>query len=78
MTRVRVTLSPAGDLLKLIVVEPSGVDFLDDEALRAFRASQPFPNPPAGLVDSSGNIVFTFGFHVSLSGNRTSWRFFRE
>lgn len=77
-TRVRVTLTPMGELLKIIVIEPSGVAFLDDEAVRAFRAAEPFPNPPGGLVDASGGITFTFGFHVSLSGNRTSWRFFRQ
>lgn len=76
-TRVRVTLSPSGELLKIIVIEPSGVSYLDDEAIRAFRLAQPFPNPPPGLVNE-GAIVFTFGFHVSVNGNRTEWKFFRE
>jgi TonB family protein len=78
LTRVRVTLSTTGALKGIIVVEPSGVPFLDDEAIRAFRAAQPFPNPPVGLADTGGNITFNFGFHVSISGNRTEWRFFRE
>ncbi len=77
-TRVRVTLSPSGELLKIIVIEPSGVSYLDDESIRAFRAAQPFPNPPPGLVNEYGAIVFTFGFHVSVNGNRTEWKFFRE
>ncbi len=77
-TRVRVTLSPSGELINIIVTEPSGFSYLDDEGVRAFRAAQPFPNPPPGLINAAGVISFTFGFHVSVSGNRTDWRFFRE
>jgi TonB family protein len=77
ITRVRVTLSASGDLKQIIVIEPSGVGYLDDEAVRAFRAAAPFPNPPAALV-TTGSMTFNFGFHVSVSGNRTDWRFFRE
>ena len=77
-TRVRVTLSPAGELTKIIVSRSSGVDLLDDEAVRAFRAAQPFPNPPAGLVDATGNITFEFGFHLEIGGGRKAeWKIFR-
>lgn len=75
-TRVRVNLSPSGELLNIIVVEPSGVQFLDDEGVRAFRAAQPFPNPPPGLVNAAGVITFTFGFYISVGGSRTDWQFF--
>ncbi|HVV87910.1 MAG TPA: TonB family protein [Kofleriaceae bacterium] len=77
-TRVRVSLSPTGELVKIIVIEPSGISYLDDEAIRAFHAAGPFPNPPPALVDESGTITFTFGFHVSVSGNHTEWRFFHD
>jgi TonB family protein len=78
ITRVRVTLTPAGEMTRIIVASPSGVDLLDDEALRAFRAAQPFPNPPAGLVDATGNITFEFGFHLEIGGGRkASWKIFR-
>jgi TonB family protein len=79
VTRVRVTLNPAGDLTKIIVSRSSGVDLLDDEAVRAFRAAQPFPNPPGGLVDASGNITFQFGFHLEIGGGRKAeWKIFRS
>jgi TonB family protein len=74
-TRVRVTLTPMGELLKIIVLDPSGVPFLDEEAMRAFRVAQPFPNPPAGLVDASGAITFTFGFHIQMGRPRVSWQY---
>jgi TonB family protein len=78
VTRVRVTLSPSGELSKIIVSRTSGVDLLDEEAMRAFRAAQPFPNPPAGLVDASGNITFEFGFHLEIGGGRRGeWKVFR-
>ncbi|MBE7452619.1 MAG: energy transducer TonB [Kofleriaceae bacterium] len=78
VTRVRVTLGPGGELKQIIVAQPSGVDLLDDEAVRAFRAAQPFPNPPAGLVDASGQITFEFGFHLQVGGGRKAeWKIFR-
>lgn len=78
ITRVRITLNPSGEMTKIIVANPSGVDLLDDEAVRAFRAAQPFPNPPAGLVDATGNITFDFGFHLEIGGGRkATWKIFR-
>lgn len=79
ITRVRVTLNSAGELTRIIVSSASGVDLLDDEAVRAFRAAQPFPNPPAGLVDATGNITFEFGFHLEIGGGRkATWKIFRS
>lgn len=79
ITRVRVTLDSEGELTRIIVSSTSGVDLLDDEAVRAFRAAQPFPNPPAGLVDATGNITFEFGFHLEIGGGRkASWKIFRS
>ncbi len=79
VTRVRVTLNPGGDLTKIIVSKSSGVDLLDDEAVRAFRAAQPFPNPPVGLIDASGQITFEFGFHLEIGGGRKAeWKIFRS
>lgn len=78
ITRVRVTLSPTGALSRIVVSSPSGVDLLDDEAVRAFKAAQPFPNPPGGLVDATGNITFEFGFHLQIGGGqKASWKIFR-
>jgi len=78
-TRLRITLGPAGDVKKIIVISPSGADFLDDEAIRAFRAAQPFPNPPTGLIDATGLISFTFGFNLEIGANgRSTWKIFRS
>ena len=54
------------------------VDFLDDEAVTAFRDAQPFPNPPPGLVDPDSKLItFRFGFYFEISGAPT-FRVFRQ
>jgi TonB family protein len=79
VTEVRVSLSPKGDLTKISVTIPSGVTELDEEAMRAFRAAAPFPNPPEGLVSaSSGLITFEFAFHFEIGSPSTSWRMIRR
>ena len=66
---MRVRLKPDGHLQNVELESPSGLEFLDDEALQAFRAAQPFPNPPRQLVDSSDGLInFQFGFLFELSG----------
>jgi len=76
ITVLKVNLNPDGSLSKVYVQQGCGVDFLDDEAVRAFRAAQPFPNPPTGLVNGEG-ISFSFGFHFQIGGSRERWRVFR-
>ena len=69
LTIVRVRLKPDGHLENVELESPSGLEFLDDEALQAFRAAQPFPNPPRQLVDASDGLInFQFGFLFELSG----------
>ncbi len=72
MTVLAVRLDRHGTLLDLSVREGSGVAPLDDEALRAFRAAEPFPNPPAGLVGKHGTIMFSFGFFLDI---KSGWDF---
>ncbi len=72
-TEVRVTLRPTGELASVVVLKGCGLQELDDEATRAFRAAGPFPNPPQELV-SNGVIVFEFGFFFEVGGSRTMWR----
>lgn len=77
MTVLRVSLWPDGNLKDLLVEHPSGVAFLDDEALQAFRAAQPFLNPPRQLMDpDSGLISFRFGFIFEINSS-PSFRVFR-
>lgn len=73
VTEVRVSLSRTGEIQNILVTEASGVMALDEEAVRAFRASGPFPNPPDGLVKDN-QITFTFGFYFGVGAPRTSWR----
>ena len=67
-TLLRVQLKPDGSLANVALETPSGVEFLDDEAIEAFKQAQPFPNPPKQLVES-GLIEFRFGFFFELSGS---------
>lgn len=77
ITEVRVSLNPQGKLNKIVVVGPSGVSELDDEAVRAFNAAAPFPNPPDGLVKDN-QITFAFSFYFEIGQPRTSWRVIRQ
>jgi TonB family protein len=67
LTVLRINLDAKGKLSDLHVDQPSGIDFLDDEAVRAFKEAQPFPNPPRQLVEKDGQISFKFGFLFELS-----------
>jgi TonB family protein len=61
-----VTLNGDGTVRKVYVAHPSGLDFYDDEAVRAIRAAAPFANPPEGLKDQDGLIHFNFMFVLSI------------
>jgi TonB family protein len=77
-TVLKVVLKPDGSMHAMAVEKPSGVDFLDEEALSAFNAAQPFPNPPAGLVDPDSRLItFRFGFYFEIDrspGIRVIWQ----
>ena len=66
-TLLRVELKPDGSLANVAVESPSGVEFLDDEAIEAFKLAQPFPNPPYQLIEK-GAISFGFGFFFEIGG----------
>jgi TonB family protein len=74
ITEVRVSLSRHGDVEKVLVMTPSGVAVLDEEAVRAFRVSGPFPNPPEGLVQKDNLITFGFSFFFEIGAPHVSWR----
>jgi TonB family protein len=74
VTEVRVSLSPRGELAKILVVTPSGSVELDEEAMRAFRTAAPFVNPPDGLVQKDNLITFGFSFYFQLGAQHLSWR----
>jgi TonB family protein len=68
-TVVHLKLDATGAVKELRLVKGSGLDFLDQEALRAIRAAAPFPNPPEAIVRAGeidyGPIVFVFSFDGS-------------
>ncbi|MEJ7597401.1 MAG: TonB family protein [Kofleriaceae bacterium] len=77
ITEVRVSLAPNGQMSKISVIGPSGVGELDEEAVRAFHAAAPFPNPPDGLVKDK-LITFAFSFHFEIGQPRASWKVIRS
>ncbi len=66
LTILKVVLNGDGSLRSLFVEKPSGVAFLDEEAMRAFRAASPFPNPPEAIKDANGAISLRFGFFLNI------------
>ncbi len=75
LTVVEVTLTADGQLDDIYIKKDSGVAFLDEAALKAFREAAPFPNPPDGLRDDDGRIRFSFGFYLEINGR--GFRMFR-
>jgi TonB family protein len=70
LTILTVALDAEGRVMRLDVSRESGLPFLDEEAIRAFRQAGPFTNPPAGLVDADGRIAFTFGFLLEMGASK--------
>jgi TonB family protein len=65
-TVVAIKLNADGSLKDVRVVRRSGLDFLDEEAVRAVRAATPFPNPPSALVKDGEIDYGLFGFKVTF------------
>ena len=74
LTVLKIVLDGAGALKEASVEKQCGLEFLDQEAVMAFKRAQPFPNPPSGLM-KDGQIAFTFGFYVEFSSS--SFKLFR-
>lgn len=72
---VDVTLNADGTVRRLYLSRGSGLDFFDDEAIRALKSAAPFHNPPEGLKDEDGLVHFTFGFYFEISTG--TFRFMR-
>ena len=69
ITQVVITLNRKGELIQVDVVTPSGLQQLDDAAVEAFRAAQPFPNPPRGLIDEDGLIKIRWDFVLEANND---------
>jgi len=64
-TQVSATIDKEGRLLAIKVIRESGIYFLDDEALNAFKGAAPFSNPPKALFAHNDTFEFPFGFVLS-------------
>ncbi|HZX95961.1 MAG TPA: energy transducer TonB [Myxococcales bacterium] len=60
-TVVEYTIDKTGEIVDVRVLQSSGVQYLDEVALDAFRVVQRFPNPPPGLVPD-GRVALGFAF----------------
>jgi protein TonB len=66
ITQVLVTLNSKGELIKVDVLNESGVEQLDSAAVEAFRSAAPFPNPPKGMVEADGTIKIRWDFVLEV------------
>ncbi len=66
-TGLHLVLDRTGAIKDIKVTEPSGLDFLDREAVRAIRAASPFYNVPSGLLDEKGEVSFSFGMVLVMN-----------
>lgn len=64
-TIVDVTLDREGVVTEVNIKTKSGVDYLDEEAVRTFKKAGPFPHPPLAVFGDRHTFHFAFGFHVS-------------
>jgi len=62
MTQLLVVLDPQGRITKVQIIGASGTTDIDDAAIKAFNDAGPFPNPPKGLVDASGQVLVRWDF----------------
>jgi TonB family protein len=61
-TRVLVILNKGGEIVRVRIMGESGTRDLDDAAVRAFNEAGPFPNPPKGIVNATGEIEIPWEF----------------
>lgn len=64
VTKVQIVLDSKGLLIKVQVINESGIQDLDDVAVEAFKAAAPFPNPPKGIIDPDGTVKIQWDFVV--------------
>lgn len=66
ITQVVITLNHQGQLEKVQILRPSGVEDLDSTAVMAFKLAEPFPNPPQGLIEADNKVRITWSFIVDF------------
>ncbi len=76
-TLLNVTLDERGRVASISIEKSCGLEFLDMEAVESFKRAQPFPNPPAGLLEDDSKVRFKFGFFMEMGGG-PRMRLFRQ
>jgi len=66
LTGLLATIDRDGKLIEIKVVKQSGVYYLDDEALNAFKEAAPFSNPPKKLFASADTFEIHYGFNITF------------
>ena len=63
---VKIVLTPDGNVADIRIIESSGWNMLDEEAIRCVRRASPFPSPHEEfLADSKLTLSFTIVFELS-------------
>lgn len=65
-TTIELVLDPGGAIRFVKIMDSSGLEFLDQEVVRAARAAGPFPNPPPGLIDAAGQIHLALAYTLEM------------
>ncbi len=73
VTTLRISLLGDGQIHRIWISSPSGLDFLDEEAVRAVRAAAPFLNAPDGMKDRDGMVHFSFSFYIEIRADDSNW-----
>lgn len=78
-TTLRIALRGDGTIHNIWISSSSGLQHLDQEAIRAMRAAAPFYNPPEALKDKDGLVMFSFTFFIEIRADdsrrmRIRWR----
>ena len=61
-TKTLVTLNARGDIVRVQLLEQSGTTDLDQAAVDALNKAGPYPNPPKGLINGSGEVQIRWDF----------------
>ena len=60
-------LNKKGEGIHLAYINKSLFNGFNGEAMRAVRASSPFPNPPDSLIQDDGKIYMPWSFVLTLN-----------
>lgn len=62
ITRTKIILNAEGKVVKVQLLQDSGVLDLDNAALTALNKAGPYPNPPKGLINADGKAELEWNF----------------